>query len=284
MIMPIWFLDAEGNCLGEHSSAYPAPPEILNRLRVDAMPPIVRVVDVPPLTHEFFVIPEGSDIPVARPLLELNVSNTTMPAGETHPVVLEGVPEGSKVTIVGPYQGEFVADGSPLALTFLEEGEHEIRVNTPGFRPHKIVVNSVPEHEEHPEAEVPEDALTVMVGIPGDVHAEQALEDVETHFRMRADKVRDSLAMLNEAKDHLAGKKSQITKLAKAEGITPDELANRIVTQAQVFWDIQEEKTKIKRKLKDHIDKKDHKKEVLKTLKQNGIQSDRMRPFMPTLI
>ncbi|MGA0598613.1 hypothetical protein [Enterovirga sp. CN4-39] len=55
--MPLWFLDEAGSYVGENSTAYPAPAEMVERIRANLPAGVARIEDVPPLTGEFWPWP-----------------------------------------------------------------------------------------------------------------------------------------------------------------------------------------------------------------------------------
>lgn len=63
---------------------------------------------------------------VERPVLAAYVSETSVRAGSTDEVLVDGVPAGAEVLIVGPAKGGGVADGGLLHFSFALPGRYHI--------------------------------------------------------------------------------------------------------------------------------------------------------------
>lgn len=271
--MPIWGYNASGAVVATLDTGYPAPAATLEALRANTGD-VVRFVDVPPLTPEFYDFPDGADGAVAKPAIEASITKAEVVADERDAAVLKGVPAGATVTVMGPQSGSFPADGKDVHLAFAEPGTHEIRVDMPGHRFRSFKVNSV-EPVEGKLSRRPRGRLTateVVVGLPGGHFAEAVTPDVDRHFDALTAPLAPTAAMLGEAKAFLAGEGSdRIAMLAEAQGTPPELVAQSIVATADRLWAHEADRARVKRAIADLVASGGRRRDIKAVLDQHGI-------------
>lgn len=271
--MPIWGYNADGKVVATWDAGYPAPESKLEALRATPSD-VVRLVDIPPLTPEFYDAPEGADAVVAKPAIEATITKTEVVADERDAAVLKGIPAGATVTVMGPQSGSFPADGKDVHLAFTEPGTHEIRVDLPGHRFRSFKVNSV-EPVEGKLTRRPRGRLTateVVIGLPGGHFAEAVTPDVDRHFDALTAPLAPTAAMLGEAKAFLAGGGSdRITMLAEAQGTSPELVAQSIVATADRLWAHEADRARVKRAISDIVASGGRRRDIKTVLDQHGI-------------
>ncbi|MGA0595386.1 hypothetical protein [Enterovirga sp. CN4-39] len=276
--MPLWFLDEAGSYVGENSTAYPAPAEMVERIRANLPDGVARVEDVPPLTGEFWHWPSGADGPQLKPAIGAKLDKVEVAADEVDHVVLTGVPAGAEVLITGPFQGRFVSDGSDIALSFTDPGPHEVRISAPGCRPERFSLMAKPEGEASPKRRrrKVKAGQEVVVGRTPEAYADEVAADVDAHFEGVATRYQAAVAMAPEAEAHLAGQPSQrIERLAAAQDTTADALATIIKADADRFWSLQEEQAQTKRQIRELGQRREKRAGFQALLKAKGIEARR---------
>lgn len=116
----ILYTDKDGRYIGHLDQAYPALPEVLERVRADQEG---EVYDIPPLVPEFWYFPKG--VPTIRPTLDYAVTETQ--DGDDKVTVISGIPAGVLVQIAAP-EGvqEWTADGEDLELVLRNPGDYSV--------------------------------------------------------------------------------------------------------------------------------------------------------------
>lgn len=80
---------------------------------------------------------------VERPLLPVDISATSVRADGTDEVLVDGVPEGAEVLIVGPMKGGGVADGGLLHFSFSLPGRYHIVCKSFPYREWEVVIDAL---------------------------------------------------------------------------------------------------------------------------------------------
>lgn len=112
--------DAEGRYIGHLEEGYPARPDVLEKVRLDAN---LGAIDLPPLSHEWWYFPGG--VPTIRPRLDYTIRETK--DGDDKITAISGIPAGTVVNISGPEGGRSVeADGEDLELVLRTIGHYTV--------------------------------------------------------------------------------------------------------------------------------------------------------------
>lgn len=125
------YTDKDGRYIGHLDQAYPALPEVFEKVSADQEG---EVYDIPPFVPEFWYFPEG--IPTIRPQLAYTVTETEV--GGDKVTVITGIPARVLVRIGGP-EGvqDWEADGEELELVTRTEGDYSVSFDP---FPHQPVV------------------------------------------------------------------------------------------------------------------------------------------------
>lgn len=129
----ILLFDASGNLTGSVTSeGYPARPEALEIAKGQA----AYVEDVPPFEPRYWHrTGEGLRI---RPALDLTTRERAEGGGRLF--IIEGVPAGGVVRVVGPDSGELEADGEAVELLFQQPGTYRVTVSAMPYQPQEFDV------------------------------------------------------------------------------------------------------------------------------------------------
>jgi hypothetical protein len=115
------FTDDDGRYIGHTDAEYPAPPEMLERVRKNQGEG--QVWDVPPFGPEFWYFPNG--VPTIRPRLDYTVSEKHEDGDRVS--VISGIPSGAMVTVSGPEGIQtWEADGEDLELVLRTVGDYTV--------------------------------------------------------------------------------------------------------------------------------------------------------------
>jgi hypothetical protein len=131
------FTDDDGRYVGHTDAEYPAPADMLERVRKNQAEG--HVWDVPPFGPEFWYVPPETGVPIIRPRLDCTVSETT--GGDDKVTVISGIPAGAVVTVTGPEGEQRVeADGEDLELVLRIAGTYAVSFDPFPHQPVSIVI------------------------------------------------------------------------------------------------------------------------------------------------
>ncbi|KFG68712.1 hypothetical protein [Microvirga sp. BSC39] len=131
----ILYTDDQGRYLGHLDQAYPAPADVLEKVRSEQEG---LAWDVPPFGPEFWFFPDG--VPTIRPSLDYSVTETT--EGGDKVTVISGIPAGVVVTVSGPEGGQTVeADGEDLELVLRVTGTYAVSFDPFPHQPVSLVID-----------------------------------------------------------------------------------------------------------------------------------------------
>jgi hypothetical protein len=115
------FTDDEGRYVGHTDAEYPAPAEMLERVRANQEEG--HVLDVPPFDTRFWYFPKG--VPTIRPQLDYSV--TEKQEGDDKVTVISGIPKGLTVQVLGPDGGQVIeSDGEDLEIVARIPGSYSV--------------------------------------------------------------------------------------------------------------------------------------------------------------
>jgi hypothetical protein len=115
------FTDDEGRYVGHTDAEYPAPAEMIERVRANQ--PEGHVLDVPPFDTRFWYFPKG--VPAIRPILDYTVTEKHEDGDKV--TVISGIPKGLSVQVLGPEGGQVVeSDGEDLELVLRTPGSYSV--------------------------------------------------------------------------------------------------------------------------------------------------------------
>lgn len=285
----IIFLDKDGAFVGSNTGVgYPAPPEVLERLRAGAQDPIDRVEDCPPFEPEHWHWPAGSPGPVVKPQLAVTVSKAAAKADETDAVIIENVPAGATIVIGGTEQGAFVADGKPIALAFSAEGQHDVRIRAPGHLERRIELRSTESATARRRRRVRQLADThqeVVIGIAGQDLARRALSRADQALEAETRPYAEAMLQEGAARQVLAGIVSApLATLAEIRSQTAEELAADIVRKVDAYWALQHRRERVRHSLTAFAGGTPRRREVAAFLRSEGLEAlmHADRPFALT--
>lgn len=130
------FTDNAGRYVGHTDAEYPAPIEMLERVRENQGEG--QVWDVPPFGPEFWYFPDG--VPTIRPKLDYAV--TERQDGGDKVTVIAGIPSGVNVQVLGPEGGQAVeADGEDLELVLRTAGNYTVTFDPFPHQPVTLTVS-----------------------------------------------------------------------------------------------------------------------------------------------
>lgn len=125
--------DENGSLVGSITSeGYPARQETLDL----ALTTAAYVEDVPPFEPRYWH--RAEDGLKVRPRLDLTTRETTESGSKLF--ILEGVPAGGIVRVVGPDSGELEADGEAVELLFQQPGGYRVTVSADPYQPQEFDV------------------------------------------------------------------------------------------------------------------------------------------------
>jgi hypothetical protein len=131
----ILYTDDEGRYLGHLDQAYPAPADVLEKVRAEREG---HAWDIPPFGPEFWYFPEG--VPTIRPKLDYTV--TERQDGDDKVTVISGIPAGVLVTVTGPEGEQAVeADGEDLELVLRVAGTYSVSFDPFPSQPVSLVID-----------------------------------------------------------------------------------------------------------------------------------------------
>lgn len=126
--------DDKGRYIGHLDQAYPADPEVLDRVRAAQGG---QAYDIPPWTEAFWYFPAG--VPTIRPRLDYTV--TERQDGDDKVTVISGIPAGVMVDVTGPEGGQSIeADGEDLELVLRVAGDYTVTFDPFPHQPVSILI------------------------------------------------------------------------------------------------------------------------------------------------
>jgi hypothetical protein len=129
----ILLFDENGNLTGSVTSeGYPARPEALDLARAR----VAYAEDVPPFEPRYWY--RSEDGLKTRPGLDLTTREKSEGGGRLF--IIEGIPAGGTVRVVGPDNGEIEADGEAVELLFQEPGTYRVIVSAMPYQPQEFDV------------------------------------------------------------------------------------------------------------------------------------------------
>ncbi len=127
------FTDDNGRYVGHTDAEYPAPAEMLERVRANQ--PEGQVFDIPPFDTRFWFFPDG--VPTIRPRLDYTVTEKQEDGDKV--TIISGIPAGVKVHVDGAEGGQSVeADGEDLELVLRTPGDYSVHFDPFPHQPVQI--------------------------------------------------------------------------------------------------------------------------------------------------
>jgi len=126
--------DETGRYLGHLDAGYPAPADMLERVRASGSG---LAYDVPPFTPDFWYFPDG--VPTVRPKLDYQAAEATVDGEKA--TRLTGIPAGVTVEVRGPEGAATVeTDDEPLDLLLRTTGEYRVAFEAFPYQPVSLLI------------------------------------------------------------------------------------------------------------------------------------------------
>ncbi len=249
----ICFLDGDGEILSTNTSTgYPAPEDVMERLKRDIQFPNVRVVDIPPLDREFWYFGPDAEYPTVKPQVSVEINKTEVVANEVDAVVLSGLPDDAIVHCNG---GSLDSEKSgTLSLKFRASGVHVVSVTKRGFRSQTFQITAVDQAGRKRALEPVESKnadITVVVGIEDAAYRVELENRVREHFDRISNNYSRSLILAPEASRVVNGEASnEMSKLASAANEDVNLYVAKILTDKVSYFTNEQKREHVLREIK----------------------------------